>query len=226
MPTLVLNIRILSYLWGIETLWYNIHRQIQDRFYLTYEELKHWFISSSLSTCSWFYLTYEELKHHDASEDLVLKTGFYLTYEELKQVIPGDTPSDAYTDFILPMRNWNYRLYYQWKKDCKRFYLTYEELKPSPTTGTIVFAIDFILPMRNWNPQNNNKIGFDLGILSYLWGIETTSQYKYSSCCISILSYLWGIETAMKKLSTCKTIKILSYLWGIETLLLGTAYLG
>ena len=99
--------------------------------------------------------------------------------------------------------------------NCKRFYLTYEELKlGSLQTHLTQAVIDFILPMRNWNPifSGNWSNGAN-AILSYLWGIETLQK----AILMMWLPYLWGIETFHTWWTMERVNLILSYLWGIET---------
>ena len=103
------QLRILSYLWGIETkLAVNQLPWSVLGFYLTYEELKLYYLLLKSFSSFWIlsYLWGIETRKNNRPKRVWRK------------------------DFILPMRNWNYA-----ECICKHwysyigFYLTYEELK-------------------------------------------------------------------------------------------------
>ena len=100
--------------------------------------MRNWnnFSSICLCFCSQrFYLTYEELKHNYVVIHEDGSYGFYLTYEELKHCKTFVDPLSI-KDFILPMRNWNNKMDLKAFATLRRFYLTYEELKPQSSKGS------------------------------------------------------------------------------------------
>ena len=120
-----------SYLWGIET----IHLSTNYNYFLPR-----------------FHLTYEELKHEKEIVKYGLQDfGFHLTYEELKLAFSIFITSIFFV-FILPMRNWNKKIYWQ-----KFSVLIYVFILPMRNWNlqyyhwSLALSAVFILPMRNWN---------------------------------------------------------------------------
>ena len=150
---------ILSYLWGIETR-YIRSKALKIKAILSYL----WGIETGYETLTVeiekrFYLTYEELKLRINRLIFQLLADFILPMRNwnFKNVF---LISLINFDFILPMRNWNFFSAFSIIFLCIWFYLTYEELKP-------IFAF-FIIHSQS-------------SILSYLWGIETSRIYPMDS---------------------------------------------
>ena len=78
---------------------------------------------------------------------------------------------------------------------------------------------DFRIPRRDWNTSILKGVGYGIGILEYLGGIETVKSWQVLDMCQKgILEYLGGIETSFS--SACPfsfLFSILEYLGGIET---------
>ena len=211
--------RILSYLWGIETMKYSTSMMFSHLILSYLWGIETSFLLSSLSSLPsilsylWgietyvysgffsvafigFYLTYEELKRIFFFHLRIWLVWFYLTYEELKHSKSTEK-----------------------RENLKGFYLTYEELKLNSVPIFITALSDFILPMRNWNlfqiafaclqgrldfilPMRNwNFIAFLFAIFLFIGFYLTYEELKPFKICdnfsivIRILSYLWGIET-------------------------------
>ena len=165
---------ILSYLWGIETSSAKVLSRFVSWFYLTYEELKRWW----LSPCSaWpfqdFILPMRNWNTEAIAAVSSSEARFYLTYEELKQSnrVRRHTNQSRILSYLWGIEtcydmadrcNADGILSYLWgieTQSCKGhgtfqlqgFYLTYEELKLNGVKVLENTPFDFILPMRNWN---------------------------------------------------------------------------
>jgi len=96
----------------------------------------------------------------------------------------------------LPMRNWNFKILFKLFKLFLCCEPTYEELKPSGSSTSLVIIPVASLPMRNWN----SCILLSL-YLEVLRCEPTYEELKHlcklanSSTTIKLRAYLWGIET-------------------------------
>ena len=142
-------------------------------FYITYEELKHFFKICFFCYHESFYITYEELKlfqdNHILDNHIFflhylwgIETLLYICFlKRLDTFLHYLWGIETFMNpasfkncrlFTLPMRNWNYsRIIISWISWIT-FYITYEELKQSVVLLHVADIICF---------------------LHYLWGIET-----------------------------------------------------
>ena len=168
------RIRVLQYLWGIETAVESPLITAQSRFYSTYEELKLWEIEFTIPSLIVFTVPMRNWNQNVSMPTITI-----------------------WLCFTVPMRNWNNTSLGCTIEAFKVLqYLWGIETQGIPSYHCLVSLV-FTVPMRNWNESGCLSIGcFPICFYSTYEELKLCVTAPRNISCESFLQYLWGIETS------------------------------